>query len=89
MPLLSDSLELKIAYIARQVDEGASVEEVCRKAGVAVQAYYRWRKRYGRLVPSEMTRLRSLEEENKQLKRLVAELSLTKQLLQESIRVKQ
>jgi putative transposase len=45
----------------RQAEEGTAVEEVCRKAGVSIQTYYRWRKKYGRLMPSEMRRLKQLE----------------------------
>ena len=49
---------------------------MCRKAGISQQTYYRWRKKYGGLMPSEMRRLKQLEEENVRLKRLVADLSL-------------
>ena len=80
--------EQQIAFILRQADEGTSVEEVCRKAGISVQTYYRWRKKYGGLMPSEMKRLWQLEEENQRLKRLVANLSLDKEMLQEVIRSK-
>jgi len=80
--------EQQIAFILRQGDEGTSVDEVCRKAGISVQTYYRWRKKYGGLMPSEMKRLRQLEEENQRLKRLVANLSLDKEMLQEVIRSK-
>jgi putative transposase len=80
--------EQQIAFILRQAEEGTSVEEVCRKAGVSVQTYYRWRKKYGGLMPSEMKRLKQLEEENVRLKRLVANLSLDKEMLQEVIRSK-
>ena len=80
--------EQQIAFILRQGDEGTSVEEVCRKAGISIQTYYRWRKKYGGLMPSEMKRLRQLEEENQRLKRLVANLSLDKEMLQEVIRSK-
>ena len=80
--------EQQIAFILRQADEGTSVEEVCRKTGISVQMYYRWRKKYGGLMPSEMKRLRQLEEENQRLKRLVANLSLDKEMLQEVIRSK-
>jgi putative transposase len=80
--------EQQIAFILRQAEEGTSVEEVCRKAGISVQTYYRWRKKYGGLMPSEMKRLRQLEEENQRLKRLVANLSLDKEMLQEVIRSK-
>ena len=61
---------------------------MCRKAGISVQTYYRWRKKYGGLVPSEMKRLKQLEEENQRLKRLVADLSLDKEMLQEVVRKK-
>lgn len=56
--------EQQIAFILKQADDGFSVEEVCRKAGVSQQTYYRWRKKYGRLMPSEVKRLKQLEEEN-------------------------
>ncbi len=70
--------EQQIALILKQVDDGFAVEEVCRKAGVAQQTYYRWRKKYGGLMPSEVRRLKLLEEENGRLKRMVADLSLDK-----------
>jgi putative transposase len=80
--------EQQIAFILRQAEEGTRVEEVCRKAGISVQTYYRWRKKYGGLMPSEMKRLKQLEEENQRLKRLVADLSLDKEMLQEVVRKK-
>ena len=52
--------EQQIAFILRQAGEGTRVEEVCRKAGISVQTYYRWRKKYGGLMPSEMKRLKQL-----------------------------
>jgi len=76
----------QIAFILRQAEEGVSVEDVCRKAGVSIQTYYRWRKKYGGLMPSEMRRLKQLEEENQRLKKLVADLSLDKEMLQDVIR---
>ena len=78
----------QIAFILRQAEEGIPVEEVCRKAGISMQTYYRWRKKYGGLMPSEMKRLKQLEEENKRLKNLVADLSLDKEMLQDVIRRK-
>ena len=72
--------EQQIAFILRQSEEGTSVDEVCRKAGISQQTYYRWRKKYGDLMPSEMKRLKQLEEENQRLKRLVADLSLDKDM---------
>lgn len=80
--------EQQIAFILKQVDEGTSVEEVCRKAGISQQTYYRWRKKYAGLMPSEVRRLKQLEEENGRLKRMVADLSLDKDMLQDVIRRK-
>ena len=78
----------QIAFILRQAEEGTSVEEVCRKAGISDQTYYRWRNKYGGLMPSEMKRLKQLEEENQRLRRLVADLALDKEMLQDVIRRK-
>jgi putative transposase len=80
--------EQQIAFILKQADDGVSVEDTCRKAGISIQTYYRWRQKYGGLMPSEMKRLRQLEEENARLKRLVANLSLDKEMLQDVIRRK-
>lgn len=84
----SNFSEAHIAFILRQAEEGTAVEEVCRKAGISVQTYYRWRKKYGGLMPSEMKRLRQLEEENGRLKRIVADLALDKEMLQDVIKRK-
>ena len=51
-----------IAFILRQAEEGTRVEEVCRKAGISQQTFYRWKKLYGGLMPSEMKRLKQLED---------------------------
>jgi putative transposase len=75
--------EAQIAFILRQADEGTAVGEVCRKAGISEATYYNWRKKYAGLMPSEMKRLRLLEEENGKLKKLVADLSLDKAMLQD------
>jgi putative transposase len=80
--------EQQIAFILKQGDDGTSVEEVCRKAGISQQTYYRWRKKYAGLMPSEVRRLKQLEEENARLKRMVADLSLDKDMLQDVIRRK-
>ncbi len=76
--------EQQIAFILKQAEDGTTVEEVCRKAGISIQTYYRWRRKYGGLMPSDMKRLKQLEEENTRLKRLVANLSLDKEMLQDS-----
>lgn len=80
--------ESQIAFILKQGEEGTAVAEVCRKAGISEATYYNWRKKYAGLLPSEMKRLRQLEEENGRLKRIVADLSLDKEMLQDVIRRK-
>ena len=75
--------EEQIAFALKQVEVGTSVEEVCRKMGISDATFYNWRKKYAGLLPSEMKRLRQLEEENAKLKRLVADLSLDKAMLQD------
>jgi putative transposase len=77
--------EAQIAFILRQGDEGTAVGEICRKAGICEAKCYNWRKKYGGLMPSEMKRLRQLEEENGKLKKIVADLSLDKEMLQDVI----
>ena len=80
--------EQQIAFILKQTEDGTGVEEICRKAGISQQTYYRWRKKYAGLMPSEVRRLKQLEEENGRLKRMVADLSLDKDMLQDVIRRK-
>lgn len=74
--------DAQIAFVLKRSEEGTSVAEVCRKAGIAEATFYNWRKKYAGLMPSEMKRLKQLEEENAELKRLVADLSLDKVMLQ-------
>lgn len=73
----------QIAYALRQVESGVAVSEVCRKLGVTEQTYYRWKKKFSGMGVAELRRLRQLEEENAKLKKLVADLSLDKHMLQE------
>lgn len=75
--------EAQIAFVLKQTEDGAPVAEVCRKAGISDATFYDWRKKYAGLMPSEMRRLRQLEEENAKLKRIVADLSLDKAMLQD------
>ncbi len=75
--------EQQIVYAIKQVEAGVPVTELCRKYGVSQQTFYRWRRKYGGLAPSELQRLKELERENTQLKKLVADLSLDKQILQD------
>ena len=71
----------QIAFALRQADEGTSVPEICRKIGISEATFYNWRKKYGGLLPTEMKKLRMLEEENSRLKKIVADLSLDKEML--------
>ncbi len=80
--------EQQIAFILRPAAEGTRVKEVCRKAGISEATYYNWRKKYGGLMPSEMKQLQQLDEENQRQKKLVADLSLNKEMLQGVIRRK-
>jgi putative transposase len=76
------------AFIVKQGEEGVPVAEICRKAGISQATYFNWRKKYAGLMPSEMKRLRELEEENGRLKKIVADLSLDREMLQDVIKRK-
>ena len=73
-------------YILKQGDEGLPVAEICRKAGISSATYFNWKKKYAGLLPDEMRRLKQLEDENNRLKKLVADLSLDREMLQDVIR---
>jgi putative transposase len=75
------------AFVIKQGEEGTPVAEVCRKAGIS-PAYFNWKKKYAGLLPTEMRRLRELEEENGRLKRIVADLTLDREMLQDIVRRK-
>jgi len=74
--------EDQIAFALKQNELGTSVEEVCRKMGISEATFYVWKKKYSGIGPSETRRLRQLEEENRRLKQIVADLSLDKAMLQ-------
>lgn len=74
--------DAQIAFVLRQAKEGMAIGEVRRKAGISEATFYNWRKKYGGLMPSEMRRLKQLEEENTKLRKLVADLSLDRAMLQ-------
>jgi putative transposase len=76
------------AFALRQSETGMKVAEVCRKMGLSEATFYNWKKKYGGLGVGELRRLKQLEEENRQLKKLVADLSLDKQMLQDVLRKK-
>ena len=78
----------QIAFALRQAEAGTPVGEICRKRGVTEATYYRWRKAYAGMGVVEIRRLKQLEEENAKLKRLVADLSLDKTMLQDVLRKK-
>ena len=75
----------EISHVLAQAEAGVPVKEHCRKYGVAEATFYAWRRKYGGLAPSELKRLKALEEENRKLKRLVADLALDKQILQDAV----
>jgi putative transposase len=80
--------EQQIAFALQQAEGGTSVEEVCRKLGVSQATFFRWKKVYGGLMPSEVRKLRHLEEENTRLRKRVADLTLDKEMLSEVIKKK-
>ena len=80
--------EEQIAYVLRQVEAGMPVADVCRSAGVSEATFYVSKKKYANLGVSELRRLKLLEEENARLKRLVADLTLDKHILNEVIKKK-
>jgi putative transposase len=75
--------EAQIIEILRQADAGMKVMDLCRQHGISDATFYKWRSRYGGLGLSEAVRLRQLEEENRRLKRLVADQALDIQVLKE------
>jgi putative transposase len=77
--------EEQIVAVLRQVEAGARVEEVCRKTGISEATYYLWKRQYSGVGVSELRELRQLREENGRLKRLVADLSMDRQILQEIV----
>jgi len=75
--------DAQIAYALKQAEIGTPVAEVCRKMGISENTYYRWKKKFNGMLPSDVRRLRQLEEENRRLKQMIADLSLDKHMLQE------
>jgi len=74
--------EEQIIGMLKEGEAGGNVGELCRQHGVSKESYYRWKAKYGGMGISEARRLRALEEENRRLKHLVADLTLDKQALQ-------
>jgi putative transposase len=84
MPRKGQTEEQVVAAL-QQVESGAKVAEVCRKTGISEGTFYNWKKQYAGLGISELRELRLLRDENGRLKRLVADLSLDRQILQEIV----
>jgi len=74
--------EEQILQILKEHEAGAATADLCRRHGVSTHTFYRWKAKYGGLELSEMRRLRQLEDENRRLKHLVADLTLDKQALE-------
>jgi putative transposase len=75
--------EEQIIGVLKEAEAGAEVKELCRRHGISHDTFYRWRKKYGGLEVSEPRRLKQLEDENKRLKRIVADQALNLQVLKD------
>ena len=73
----------QIAFALKQAETGTRIDEICRKMGISDATFYKWRQKYGGMGPPELRKLKQLEEENSKLKRIVADLSLDKAMLQD------
>jgi putative transposase len=80
--------EEQIAFALKQAEGGTRVAEVCRKMGISEATFFNWKKKFGGMGVAELRRLRQLEDENQRLKRLVADLSLDKEMLQDVLKRK-
>ena len=80
--------EEQIAFALRQAEAGTPVEEVCRKLGVSEPTFYRWKKHFAGMGVPEIRRLKQLEEENRKLEQLVADLTPDKSMPQDVLRRK-
>ena len=78
----------QIAFAMRQAEGGVSPAEICRKMGISEQTFYRWKKKFAGLGVAELRRLKQLEDENRRLKQMVADLSLDRQMLQDALKGK-
>lgn len=75
--------EEQIAYALKRHETGTAIPEICREMGVSEASFYNWRKKYAGMGITELRKMKGLEEENRELKKLVADLSLDKHMLQE------
>ncbi len=75
--------EEQIIRMLREAESGAEVKDICRREGISRETFYRWRRKYGGMEVGDARRLKGLEEENRQLKRLVADQALNLQVLKD------
>lgn len=75
--------EEQIAYALKRHETGIPAKDICREMGVSEASFYKWKQKYAGMGITELRKLKALEEENRQLKRLVADLSLDKHMLQD------
>jgi putative transposase len=75
--------EEQIVGILQQAEAGAKINELCRQHGITAKTYYRWKAKYGGLQVNDARRLKQLEDENRRLKRLVADQALNLQVLKD------
>jgi len=80
--------EEQIIGVLKQGADGVPVADICRRAGISQATYFNWKKKYDGMLPPDMRRLKQLEDENAKLRKLVADLSLDKEMLQDVIRRK-
>lgn len=80
--------EEQIAFALRQAESGTPVAEVIRKMGITEPTFYRWKKQFAGMGVAEIRRLKQLEDENARLKKLVADLTLDKTMLQDVLKRK-
>ena len=83
-----EQIVAKLRAIEKELASGALLADAVRSVDISEQTYYRWKKRYGRVERDELKRLKKLEKENDRLKKLVAELSLDKSILEEALKGK-
>jgi len=76
------------AFILKQGADGVPVADICRKAGISQATYFNWKRKYDGLLPNEIRRLKQLEDENAKLRKVVADLTLDKEMLQDALRRK-
>ena len=76
------------AFILKQGADGVPVADICRTAEISPATYFNWKKKFEGMTPPEMRRLKQLEDENSRLRKLVADLSLDREMLQDVIRRK-